>query len=103
MKKAGRRTYLNEDEESLVVASANIEGGHGLPLEYRGVAQHLQKISNASKAQCGDYDIKDKSSMRYFQEVIKCVNKKEDEHKIQTKNSSSGLVKVARLRNTKSS
>ena len=37
MKKAGRRTYLNQDEESLVVASANIEGGRGIPLDCHGV------------------------------------------------------------------
>ena len=30
MKKSGRRTYLNEDEESLVIGSANIEGYHVL-------------------------------------------------------------------------
>ena len=36
MKKSGRPTYLNEDEESLLVASADIEGGNFLPLDWRG-------------------------------------------------------------------
>ena len=76
MKKTGWRTYLNEDEESLVVTSSNIKVVHGLPLDFRGVAQQLQNVVKAVKAQCGDYDIKDKSSMRYFREVIKRVNKK---------------------------
>ena len=31
--KNGRPTYLNLDEEALVVASAEMEGAHGLPIE----------------------------------------------------------------------
>ena len=31
--KIGRPTYLNSDEEALVVASAEIEGAHGLPID----------------------------------------------------------------------
>ena len=31
--KVGRPTYLNSDEEALVVVSAEIEGDHGLPID----------------------------------------------------------------------
>ena len=37
MKKPGWRTYMNEDKESLVIVSAKIEGGYGLPLDCHGV------------------------------------------------------------------
>ena len=80
MNKSGQQTYLDEDEESLVVASTNIEGDHGLTLDCLGFKQQLQIVSKDIKSQCGDYDIKDKSSMRYCREVMKRVNKKEDEH-----------------------
>ena len=32
MNKIGRPTYLSKNEESLIVAAAENEGGHGLPL-----------------------------------------------------------------------
>ena len=41
--------------------------------------------------------------MRYFQEVIKLITKKEDEHENQKNKSHTGLVKVSSLRNTQSS
>ena len=59
MKKSGHQTYLNEDKESLVVASDNIEGGHGLPLDCRGVFQQLQNAVKDTKYRCGDYDIQE--------------------------------------------
>ena len=76
MKKSSQRDYLHADEESLVVASTKIEGDHGLTFDICGVSQKLQNFLKAVKYQCGDYDIKYKSSMRYYQEVIKRVNKK---------------------------
>ena len=57
--KAGRPTYLNENEGSLLVASAKIEGGHGLPLDCRGVAKQLKDVFKAVNYQCGDYDIQE--------------------------------------------
>ena len=54
--KSGGRTYLNEDEESLVVASAKIEGGNGIPLYCCGVSQKLQNFSKDINSRCGDYD-----------------------------------------------
>ena len=49
MKKNGRPTYLNEDGESLVIASAEIEGGHGLPFDYHCIVEQLQKFIKAVK------------------------------------------------------
>ena len=59
-KKAGRRTYPNEGEESLVIVSADIEGGHGLPLDCRGVTNQLQNVVKAVKYRWGDNDILEK-------------------------------------------
>ena len=67
-------------KEKLVVVSGEIEGGHGLPLKFFSVAQKLQNAIKAVKSRCGYYDIKEKSSISYFQELIKRVNKKGDEH-----------------------
>ena len=58
-KKAGRQNYLNEDEESLLVASAKIEGNRGLPLDCRAVAQQFQNFVKAVNYQCSDYNIKE--------------------------------------------
>ena len=88
MKEPGQRNHLNEDKESLVIASVNIEGGHGPPLDCRGVAHNLQNIANAVNYRCGDNDILEKFSMRHFREVINRMNKNEDAHEDQKK----GLV-----------
>ena len=83
MQKPGQRTYLNEDKDSLVIASSKIEGGHRLPLDCRGVAHQLQNVVGAANYRCGDNGIIEKSSMRYFRELIKRVNKREDEREDQ--------------------
>ena len=72
----------------MVIASAEIEGGHGLPFDCRDFAVQLQNTVNAVKFWCGNYNILQKSSMRFSREVIKGVNKKEDEYEEQKK----GLV-----------
>ena len=64
-KKSGQKTYLNEDEESLLAASGKIEGDNCLPLDWRGVKQQLQNSIKAIKSWCGDYDTQEKSSLRY--------------------------------------
>ena len=40
--KKGRPTYLNPDEEKLVVASAEMEGAHGLPIDGNKLGAELQ-------------------------------------------------------------
>ena len=67
----------------MVIVSSNIEGDHGLPLDCRVVAEQLQNFFKAVKYQCGDNDTLEKSSLGYFLEVIKQVNKKEYEHEDQ--------------------
>ena len=58
IKKSGQLNYLNEEEESLVVALAYIESVHGLPLNFLGVAQQFQNVVKDVKSRCDDYDIK---------------------------------------------
>ena len=41
------------------VASEKIEGGYGLPLDVRDVAQQLQNGIKDNKSWFGDYDIKE--------------------------------------------
>ena len=58
MKKAGQQTYLDEYDESLLVASYNIEGGHGLHLDFHSVSHQFKSIFKAVRYRCGDYDNK---------------------------------------------
>ena len=48
--KIGRPTYLNSDEESLVVASAEIEGAHGLPIDVDTLGAKLQLVITSVNA-----------------------------------------------------
>ena len=66
MKKSGQQTYLNEEEKSLVIALAKIEGGHGLTSDCRGIANKLHNIVKSANPWYGDNNILEKSSMRYF-------------------------------------
>ena len=83
MKKNGRPNYLNEDYQSLLISSADIEIVPGIPFECHGLAYQLQEVVEAVKFWCGNNNILPKSSIRYFQEVIKRANKTEDEHEDQ--------------------
>ena len=87
----------------MVIASSDIKVGHSPPFDCHGVAQKLQNVVKAANYRCGDNDILEKSSMRYYQEVIKRLNRKEDDHEEKKKRTCTGLVKVSRLRNTRSS
>ena len=49
MNKSGQVTYRNEDKDSLVVASDDIEGGNGLPFDCLGVENQLQNIVKSVK------------------------------------------------------
>ena len=64
----------------MLVASSEIECGHFQSLNFYGVTQHLQNVVKAVNPQCGDYYVEEKSSIRCFGELIKHMNKKEDEH-----------------------
>ena len=42
--KVGRPTYLNSDDEALVVASAETEGAHRLPIDVNILGGELQLV-----------------------------------------------------------
>ena len=48
--KVGRPTYLNSDEEALVVVLAKIEGAHGLPIDVNTLGVELQLVIRAVNA-----------------------------------------------------
>ena len=97
--KSGRPTYIIKDEELSIVASVEIEGGHGPLLDNHYISDQLQHVVKASKGRCGDNDINKMSPLKYCCEAIKHVDERESEHKIQTRESHTGLVKVSILVN----
>ena len=48
--KVGRPTYLNSDVEALVVASDEIEGAHGLPIDVNTIGVELQLVIRSVNA-----------------------------------------------------
>ena len=44
MNKIGPPTYLSNDKDYLIVAAAEIEGGHGLPLDSNYILEQLQRV-----------------------------------------------------------
>ena len=85
--KAGRPTYLNPDKEALVVASANIEGAHGLPIDFNILGGELQLVIRAVNSRQSTKVITPKASSQYTRSVIKRVNNIEDGHDNQRKKS----------------
>ena len=85
MKKVGHQSYISRDEESLIVASVSIEGGHDLTLDINVLSYQLQNIVKDAKFQCSDNAINKNSSLNYFHGVIKRIDEKENEHEIQTR------------------
>ena len=95
----GRPTYLNSDEEELVVALAEIEGAHGLPIDVNKLGAELKLFMKAVSARQSTKDITPKASSKYTFSVIKRVNNIEDGHDKQRKNRRTGLVKVSSISN----
>ena len=100
--KVGKPTYLNSDEEALVVASAEIEGDHGLPIDVNTLGGELQLIIRAVNTRQTNKVITPKASSQYTRSVIKRVNNIEDGHDNQRKKSRTGLVKVSSISNNTS-
>ena len=71
--KVQRPTYLNSYEDSLVVASAEIEGVHGLPFDVNTLGFELQLVLKAVNAQQSTKEITPKASSKYTRSVIKRV------------------------------
>ena len=57
MNKIGRPNYLSNDKDYLIVADAEIEGDHVLPLEINYILEQLQRIINYVKLWYADNDI----------------------------------------------
>ena len=92
--KVRRPTYLNSDEEALMVASAEIEGDHGLPIGLNILGAELQLVIKAVNVRKSTKDITTNSSSKYTRSVINRFNCKEDGHDTQRKKIRTGLVKV---------
>ena len=73
--KVGRRTYLNKYEETLVVASAEMEGAHELPIDVNKLGSEIQFFIKAVNARQSTKDITSNSSSKYTHSVIKRVNR----------------------------
>ena len=99
--KVGRPTYLNSDEEALVVASAEIEGAHGMPIDVNTLASEPQLVIKAVNAQQSTKGITENSTCKYTHSVIKRVNCKEDGHDTQRKKIRTRLVKVSSIGNNR--
>ena len=69
--KIGIPTYLNSDEEVLVVASAEIEGAHGLPIDANKLGAELQFFIKSVNARKQTKEITPTSSSKYTRSVIK--------------------------------
>ena len=85
MNKIGLPNYLSNDKESLIVASDDIEGGHGLHLDSNSILDQLHCVIKAVKFCCSNNDIINMLPLKYFCQVVNLVNEKENEHEIQTK------------------
>ena len=68
--KNGRPTYLNPDEEALVVAAADMEGAHGLPIDVRTLGAELQMVIGAVNARQSTKVITPHASSQYTLLVI---------------------------------
>ena len=69
----GSPTYLNSDEEALVVSSAEIEGAHGMPIDVNTLASEPQLVIKAVNARQSTKDITANSSSKYKLSVIKKI------------------------------
>ena len=63
--KVGRPTYLNSDEEALVVASVEIGSAHGLPIDVNTLGSELQFVIKEVNARQLTKEITPKSSSKY--------------------------------------
>ena len=97
--KIGIPTCLNSDEEALVIASAEIEGAHGLPIDFNTLGSELQLVIREVNARQSTKDITPKASSQYTCSVINHVNNIKDGRDNQRKKSRTGLVKVSSISN----
>ena len=84
--KFGRPTYINSDEEAFVVASAEIEGSHWLPIYVNTLGVELQLVIRAVNARQSTKEITPKAPSKYTRLVIKRVKTIEEGHDKQRNN-----------------
>ena len=70
-----------------MVASAEIEGAHGLPIDVNILGSELQLVIIAVNARQSTKVISPKASSQYTRSVIKRVNNIEDSHDNQSRTS----------------
>ena len=63
--KFGIPTYINSDEEALMVSLAEIEGDHGLPIDVNILGVELQLVIRAVNARQSTKVITPKASSQY--------------------------------------
>ena len=72
--KVGRPTYLNYDEEAWVVASEEIEGAYGIPIDVNTLGAEMQLVIKTVNAQQSTNIITANLSSNYTHSVINQVN-----------------------------
>ena len=84
-----------------MIASAEIEGDHGLPIDVNILGAELQLGIKAVNVRKSTKDITTNSSSKYTRSVINRFNCKEDGHDTQRKKSRTLLVKVSIIINNR--
>ena len=84
-----------------MVASAEIEGAHGFPIDVNILVSKLQFFIKVVNARKSTKEITPKSSSKYTCSVIKRVNVIEDGNDNQRKKSRKLSVKVSSIRNNR--
>ena len=85
-----------------MVASAEIEGAHRVPIGVNILGGELKLVIRTVNARQSTKVITPKASSQYTHSVIKRVNNIEDGHDNQRKKSRTGLVKVSSISNKRS-
>ena len=84
-----------------MVASAEIEGAHGLPIDVNTLGVELKLVTRAVNTRQSTKYITPKASSQYTRSVIKRVNNIEDCHDKQSKKGRTGLLNVSSISNNR--
>ena len=91
----GRPSYLTRDKKVMVIAVSKLKAAHSVPSLRRIVGEKLHTILQTLGKRTGD--VSKQSKQAYARAVIRRVNKREEEQFGQTKQSSTGQIKVQGL------
>ena len=75
----GHQYYLLKGEEAYIVATTEIEGAHGLPMDTTTISDEIQQVLHGVGRQDANKTITQDSALRYARRVIGCVNKEEED------------------------